>query len=289
MSKERSPRFPAESLSDALVRTEALYTAAGRSPVTSDVAAREIGYGGLSGASRTAMAAISYYGLLQREGDKHRISELGLRLIRPLSDSDKLDSARTAALKPPVFAEIEKDHSDCTEQVLASVLLHSGFTDDGARRAAKVYKENVAFIKSLEQGVPTNERPTNAPPKDPPLDLNFKLPNDQTGGGPAPQIRGKMLAQYQIPLGANHAQLTFTGEKLLPEDFDALGEYVELFKKQYMRAQAGVVAAKAAFAAPILEESSPPPDVAGDYYAYHGTPLKPGKGKDDDLDTKKRG
>jgi hypothetical protein len=227
MSKERSPRFPAESLRESLDRTERLYTEAGRSPVTSEIAAKAIGYSGLSGASKTALAAMSYYGLIQREGDKHRISELGLRLIRPLSDSDKLESASIAALKPPIFAEIEENHKECTEQVLASVLLHSGFTDDGARRAAKVYKENVAFIEFLAQSVPTNEK---------------QAAETATGGSKGKSFmalplhgEGTVLEQYQIPLGANHAQLIFTGEELVAEDFDALKEYVEIFKKQFLR------------------------------------------------------
>src|SRR5262245_55647075 len=141
MKKERSPRFPGESLPESVARVERLYASAGRSLVTSEIAAEGIGYTSLSGASKTALAALAYYGLIQREGDKHRISELGLRLIRPISDKDKLDAARTAILRPPVFAQIDENHAECTEQVLASILLRSGFTDEGARRAAKVYKE----------------------------------------------------------------------------------------------------------------------------------------------------
>jgi hypothetical protein len=44
-----------------------------------------------------------------------------------------------------------------------------------------------------------------------------------------------LLEQYQIPLGANHAQLIFTGDELVADDFDALKEYVEIFKKQFVR------------------------------------------------------
>lgn len=46
-----------------------------------------------------------------------------------------------------------------------------------------------------------------------------------------------MLASYSIPLGANEATITFTGEKLSAEDFTALGEYVTLFKAQFERKQ----------------------------------------------------
>ncbi len=47
-----------------------------------------------------------------------------------------------------------------------------------------------------------------------------------------------MLAQYSIPIGASEATITFTGEKLAVEDFDALADYVAIFKKQFERKQA---------------------------------------------------
>lgn len=44
-----------------------------------------------------------------------------------------------------------------------------------------------------------------------------------------------MLASFKIPLGSSEAELIFTGDRLEEEDFDALKEYVDLFKRQYAR------------------------------------------------------
>ena len=44
-----------------------------------------------------------------------------------------------------------------------------------------------------------------------------------------------MLATFKIPIGLAEAEIVFTGEALVPDDFDALAEYVGLFKKQYER------------------------------------------------------
>lgn len=44
-----------------------------------------------------------------------------------------------------------------------------------------------------------------------------------------------VLARYSIPLGGSEATLIFTGSSLLPEDFDALSDYIQLFKKQFER------------------------------------------------------
>lgn len=241
MSNERSPRFPSQTLPEAVINTDKLYSAVGRSSVTALIAAQSIGYQSLNGASRTALAGLTYYGLIQREGDTQRISELGLRLIRPLSHSDRLLAASIASELPTVFAEIAKNHADCTELALTSILLHKGFTDDGARRAARVYKENVAFIKSLEQGVEHEPAPTDPPAAE-------EAASEPRGATPRLPVQtastAKMLAQYQIPLGANQAQLIFTGEELTPEDFDALADYVEIFKKQFVRKQVSQVFGK---------------------------------------------
>ena len=58
-------------------------------------------------------------------------------------------------------------------------------------------------------------------------------------GNPAKdKIKGKnVLAQYSIPIGASEATITFTGEKLSEEDFDALADYIAIFKKQFERKQ----------------------------------------------------
>ncbi len=44
-----------------------------------------------------------------------------------------------------------------------------------------------------------------------------------------------VLAQYSIPLAGSEATLVFTGRSLSPDDFDALADYVALFKKQFQR------------------------------------------------------
>lgn len=45
-----------------------------------------------------------------------------------------------------------------------------------------------------------------------------------------------LFAQYDFPLGCNHARLLLFGEKLTLEDADALIEIAQLFRKQIERA-----------------------------------------------------
>ena len=246
MTKALSPRCPGENLAECVGRLEKLYEEAKRGLVDAGTIALAIGYKSLNGGSRTTIAALSGYGLIEREGDKHKVSDEGFKIIRPLSDDSKRESLQLAAYRPAVFAQIRKQHGDSSEAVLTRMLLHEGFTEEGAPRAARVYKENVAFLEQSGANQDANDEDQS----------ELELP-DLTGkaaSAPAPETprsaaaletpkveilapSGKWLAQYQIPLGANQAQLTFTGEELVPEDFDALIDYVEIFKKQFLRKQ----------------------------------------------------
>ena len=246
MSNERSPRFPAENLTESVEKLELLYKEVGRSAVDSDTAARSIGYSGLNGASKTTLAALNYYGLIQREGHTHKVSDLGFKIIRPLNDKDKLEAMRTAAFSPKVFAEILEKHPDCSESVLSRVLMHTGFSEEGAERAARVFKENSALFGDAphrsgdssdadpEHGESSRKGGELLVQAKPPVGTLTPTPSGRPTGHALPFV-GEMLAQYQIPLGANQAHLAFTGEELTPADFDDLIEYVRLFKKQFER------------------------------------------------------
>ncbi len=61
--------------------------------------------------------------------------------------------------------------------------------------------------------------------------------NEEAAAANAKNKGRKVLAQYSIPIGASEATITFTGEKLAVEDFDALADYVAIFKKQFERKQ----------------------------------------------------
>jgi hypothetical protein len=47
-----------------------------------------------------------------------------------------------------------------------------------------------------------------------------------------------VLATYSIPLGSNEVTITFTGKELSVYDFDALADYVTIFRKQFERKSA---------------------------------------------------
>lgn len=269
MSTERSPRFPGDSLANSLERLEKLYTEAKRSPVDSQTLATVIGYKAMSGHAKASIAALSYYGFIERDGQMYKVSDEGFSAARPLNDDKKRETLQAAAYRPSLLAEIRDKHGDVSIAILERTLLHGGFTEDGAKRAARVYKDNAAFLKSL--GVNSGGTTENVVPEEPKSEDFTPLsgaPAANGAMGATVAATGKLLAQHVVPLGGNQAHVTFTGTMLMAEDFDALIEYLEFSKRQFARtskpsaviqpvvAQTNTEAAKSTEAPPKLAEVS---------------------------------
>src|ERR1700679_3997504 len=99
----RSPNYPACALERALGMTKNVWENEGRTPVSAEVAATAIGYKGLSGASRTMLAAMKKYGLITDDRSGSRVSDLGLQILHPASTGELQRALREAALRPDLF------------------------------------------------------------------------------------------------------------------------------------------------------------------------------------------
>ena len=229
---ERSPRFPGSSLEDVLKHVESIYTSAGRSPLDSEAIVKIMGYNGLNGASRAEFAALNGYGALAKSGTNFKISDEAQGAIRPLDEADRLKHIRKLALTPSLFSEILKDHKDCTETVLATVLQRKGFTEDGAKRAAKVWKENVEFAKLGDQGYIAGSSETDKGSGGAPKgsDANKANPADNGKGGGMDTTYN--AGELPIPIGDKVARIPFP---MTEDDFELFTETLKLWKKKIVR------------------------------------------------------
>lgn len=255
ITKQRSPNAPGAPLEEAIEIAKRLYLAIRGASVKPDVAVKSLGYSGLHGAALTVLGVLTQYDLINRAKGLVSITPLALRIIHPTSDSQKAEAIREAAVAPRVFQELQQEFHECAPNVLENHLIHQGFIPDKAKKVASVYAANKTFAK-LDNGV-TIER------NEKPLAGVQSTPSDISGSKPGPlshvstpvlplsdgvvryrraaidtEIKegcSPVLAQYSIPLGANEAILTFTGTELTVDDFDALQEYVDLFKRQFAR------------------------------------------------------
>jgi hypothetical protein len=236
IKKERSRNYPKMSLVDALELVKKLHSKAGKAKISPEVAVGALGYNGLNGAALGALGTLTQYGLIDRErGKSVSVSALAIKLIHPLNQQQDETCRKVSILMPQVFSELYSGgFHKCDESLIANHLIQNGFTTDAAKKVASVFIENVSVAKLGDDSIiesvelPVEEKPSETVSDDDSKTNTQTIKNLQTKGK-------SVLATYSVPLGSNEVQIIFTGESLRPDDFDALADYVALFKKQYQR------------------------------------------------------
>jgi hypothetical protein len=226
MAKMRSPNYPAVGLSKAIEWTHKLWDKEKKTPVSAAIAASAIGYQGLSGPSRTALAAMKRFGLLDEEKSGLHVSNLALRIIHPASEEDLLQALREAATKPELFRQLLKSHAQASNDALRSHLItRMNFSETGAKALIEALRDTIT-IASLD---------------DPEYNVSI-TPEDgeametglQVGKGEVRSNAGtKALRSFSWPLSAGTtARLEIVGnEELTANHIDALSQYLEVAKK----------------------------------------------------------
>jgi hypothetical protein len=152
--RARSPRYPSHSLEQALEFARRIYEGVHRSAVDSLTAVKLMGFAGRSGASATALGSVRQYGLIEGVGDRTRISELGLSILQPGSESERLDSIEVASRQPHVFGQILERFDGrlpaANEPVVAYLIRELDFSKSGAEDCLASLRTTQTFVDSLE-------------------------------------------------------------------------------------------------------------------------------------------
>lgn len=152
MAKLRSPNYPATPLPEAIVRVERLFRAVRKVALPEEDAAREIGYKGLTGPSRTVLSAMKKYGLLEETAGGVKVSALAERILHPSTPREKETAIHEAALRPELFRELAQDWLGASPTAIESFLIRGGFSDDGARTALKAFQVTADFANLADDG-----------------------------------------------------------------------------------------------------------------------------------------
>jgi len=267
--RDRSPNFPKLSLEAAIELAKKLYGEIGKAKVKREVAIGALGYSGISGASLTTLGALNQYGLIDQDrGAGISISPMAISLLHPLNERQEQEARITSALTPKVFNVLYTEgFHHASESTLANNLIQSGFTPDGAKKAASVYLANISFANLNNQSI----RGVSDVKKE---QIKSSLESGKFTLHPASKeiLEGerdneneakiktdkKVLANYSIPIGSNMVTVTVTGEQLAAEDFDVLKEYADIWKRQLERKQEAEIV-KATREAAAFDEPSPEP------------------------------
>jgi hypothetical protein len=161
MTRAQSPAYPSISLSKAISLVRKIHEADRRNPIDRAVAAKHIGYGGLSGASDKTLASIAHYGLTEKTGKGEiRVSQLALDILHPNKPSERTDGLLRAAYKPQVFKDIRERFSDgrVSAEALRSYLIRENFLDRAISPVINSYMDNCRFLEQEKVDVSGGQR-----------------------------------------------------------------------------------------------------------------------------------
>jgi hypothetical protein len=241
MAKMRSPNYPAVSLTEAIQRVRALWTKEKRTAVPADVAAKAIGYSGLSGPSRSTLGAMKKYGLVDSDDKTVCVSDLALRILHPANEGEQLQATQQAALLPELFASLHGSYAQASDDALRSYLITKlDFSESGARQVIKTFRETISLAKldnseyipprggAMEDKSNMNQATDSSrftskqgaiPGKTPLMDGVY--PNVPPNAKPEKTWRWPLSDEVD-------AEVRITGGEVRPEYFDALRKYLDL-------------------------------------------------------------
>lgn len=146
----RSPAYPTISLADAVTAVTKIESQYRTAPVDREVAAKVLGYSGLTGASNSALAALAHYGLVERAGKGHmRVTPRARAILHAQGPSEREDNLRAAALEPDLFRELQERFPNMVppEDGVVTHLNRQGFNQNAVRPAAKAYLSTLAYLE----------------------------------------------------------------------------------------------------------------------------------------------
>ena len=146
--RTRSPNYPSISLPDALERLARLRKEIQWHKAPREVVAKGIGYAKLHGASAGAISALQKYGLLERDGDDLKISDLGKRHLNPLDSEEESKALVEAATNPSLFAELDEQFPGGTsnDDLLQNYLVRKGFSQVALPSVLRAYRETLELV-----------------------------------------------------------------------------------------------------------------------------------------------
>ncbi len=153
--KNRSTAYPGVTLEEAIEAAKLLRNNLGAGPYSRDSAAVALGYGGINGASGTKIAACVHFGLLVRESNVYKQSELADQILVATSEDERLVGIRIAFTKPALYKKVAEEYNDkALPKMLDNILVRQhGITERAAKEASSLFIKSADYAGVLVNGV----------------------------------------------------------------------------------------------------------------------------------------
>lgn len=149
--RKRSPRAPLVSLKVSVDRASKVYEKEGKHPASANIVAQHLGYKSSdNGAAKQAIAALGYYGLVERKGGAMLAITKSFEEYKfAPSDEIRAQVLRKWLRTPTVFAELLEKFQDRlpSDASLKFELIQKGFNPATADECRDAFIDSVQYVK----------------------------------------------------------------------------------------------------------------------------------------------
>lgn len=225
----RSPNYPRLSLPEALEKAQDVWASVQRSVMTTDEAAKCIGYSSLSGPARVKLSALKKYGLLAKEGKGWKLTDRAVHILhRPNSDPQHIEALIAAFNEVELFRSLDRDFPNATKGSIRSHLITDyEFTENGADRALEAYIQSKSVVSIAE----TTDDLRSEVVDDFILSDTPSEVDSVTKRNARPE---KRIGEDVYVLG-EHELVICAPPELTQEEYDEIVDYFELYKRKLKR------------------------------------------------------
>jgi hypothetical protein len=154
VARDRSPNYPAIGLPSAIERAENCHSTIGETQVVRAQAARALGYSSLNGSALSAISAELKYGLLTKIGDRYRLTDRAMSILRPKDKREKAQAIWDAASAPAIFVDLMDIFPGLIpeESDVARYLARRGFGEAALKTVSQAFRETFALVSAEAHG-----------------------------------------------------------------------------------------------------------------------------------------
>ncbi|MCO5064166.1 MAG: hypothetical protein M9924_07075 [Rhizobiaceae bacterium] len=150
-SRQRSPSYPSTPLEQAIDMARELHLVERTNPVDREVAAKAMGYSGISGRSATVLSNLIQFGLLAKTGKNEvRLTSRAVEILYPETQASRVAALKDAAREPELFQRIMDRFTDGlpSQAALEAFLIRQGFTHTAIPAASRAFLDTFLFLEN---------------------------------------------------------------------------------------------------------------------------------------------
>ena len=211
----RSSAYPGSSLDQVVEAARTLRTNLGNGPYSRESAAKALGYSGVTGTSSTKIAACAHFGILVREGNAYKQSELANEIFNPQSEEERKVAIKSAFRIPTLYAKLISAYEGKALPVMLDNILvrQYGIQERASAEAAAIFKKSAEFAGVLSNGVLITDNSTDTE-TEPTSAVEGKNTNDGKQNDPLREDKPapKYDSQLPVPIGKTGIVVVFPVE-----------------------------------------------------------------------------